>query len=85
MVVVNINLLVLLKEVETYDFPSMADEKGIPYGVYDMTYNQGHPTLSATLDIMGNRRGTLPDAGAFEFGLSRFPWEIFMSILTGKR
>ena len=29
------------EEVETYDFPSMADGKGIPYGVYDMTRNQG--------------------------------------------
>ena len=29
------------EEVETYDFPSIADGKGIPYGVYDMTKNQG--------------------------------------------
>ena len=29
------------QEVETYDFPSLALGKGIPYGVYDMTYNQG--------------------------------------------
>jgi len=29
------------EEVETYDFPSLADGKGIPYGVYDMTKNQG--------------------------------------------
>jgi len=29
------------EEVETYDFPSLADGKGIPYGVYDMTCNQG--------------------------------------------
>ena len=29
------------EEVETYDFPSMADGKGIPYGIYDMTKNQG--------------------------------------------
>ncbi len=29
------------EEVETYDFPSMADGKGIPYGIYDMTHNQG--------------------------------------------
>lgn len=29
------------EEVETYDFPSMAEGKGIPYGVYDMTRNQG--------------------------------------------
>ena len=29
------------EEVETYDFPSLSDGKGIPYGVYDMTKNQG--------------------------------------------
>jgi hypothetical protein len=29
------------EEVETYDFPSMADGKGIPCGVYDMMRNQG--------------------------------------------
>ena len=29
------------EEVETYDFPSMAEGKGIPYGIYDMTRNQG--------------------------------------------
>ncbi len=29
------------EEVEIYDFPSPADGKGIPYGVYDMTRNQG--------------------------------------------
>ena len=29
------------EEVETYDFLSLADGKGIPYGVYDMTINQG--------------------------------------------
>ena len=29
------------EEVETYDFPSMANGKGIPYGVYNMTCNQG--------------------------------------------
>lgn len=29
------------EEVETYDFPSLADGKGIPYGVYDITSNQG--------------------------------------------
>jgi hypothetical protein len=29
------------EEVETYDFPSLSSGKGIPYGVYDMTRNQG--------------------------------------------
>lgn len=29
------------EEVETYDFPSIASGKGIPYGVYDMTKNKG--------------------------------------------
>lgn len=29
------------EEVETYDFPSLAAGKGIPYGVYDITNNKG--------------------------------------------
>jgi hypothetical protein len=28
-------------EVQTYDFPSLADGKGIPYGVYEITNNPG--------------------------------------------
>ncbi len=38
------------EEVETYDFPSMADGKGIPYGVYDMTYNQGWVSVGTDHD-----------------------------------
>jgi len=38
------------EEVETYDFPSMADGKGIPYGVYDMTSNQGWVSVGTDHD-----------------------------------
>ena len=38
------------EEVETYDFPSMADGKGIPYGVYDMTHNQGWVSVGVDHD-----------------------------------
>jgi hypothetical protein len=38
------------EEVETYDFPSLADGKGIPYGVYDMTNNQGWVSVGTDRD-----------------------------------
>jgi Rhodopirellula transposase DDE domain len=38
------------EEVETYDFPSMADGKGIPYGIYDMTKNQGWVSVGTDHD-----------------------------------
>ena len=38
------------EEVETYDFPSLADGKGIPYGVYDMTINQGWVSVGVDRD-----------------------------------
>jgi len=38
------------EEVETYDFPSLADGKGIPYGVYDMTRNQGWVSVGTDHD-----------------------------------
>jgi len=38
------------QEVETYDFPSMADGKGIPYGIYDMTKNQGWVSVGTDHD-----------------------------------
>lgn len=38
------------EEVETYDFPSMADGKGIPYGVYDITRNQGWVSVGVDHD-----------------------------------
>lgn len=38
------------EEVETYDFPSMADGKGIPYGMYDMTYNKGWVSVGVDHD-----------------------------------
>ena len=38
------------EEVETYDFPSMADGKGVPYGVYDITRNQGWVSVGTDHD-----------------------------------
>ena len=38
------------EEVETYDFPSLANGKGIPYGVYDMTKNQGWVSVGTDHD-----------------------------------
>ena len=38
------------EEVETYDFPSLANGKGIPYGVYDMTINQGWVSVGVDRD-----------------------------------
>lgn len=38
------------EEVEAYDFPSLADGKGIPYGVYDMTANNGWVSVGMTHD-----------------------------------
>jgi len=38
------------EEVETYDFPSLADGKGIPYGVYDMTSNKGWVSVGTDHD-----------------------------------
>lgn len=38
------------EEVETYDFSSLADGKGIPYGVYDMTTNQGWVSVGTDHD-----------------------------------
>jgi hypothetical protein len=37
-------------EVETYDFPSLADGKGIPYGVYDITNNCGWVSVGTDHD-----------------------------------
>lgn len=38
------------EEVETYDFPSLADGKGFPYGVYDMTNNHGWVSVGTDHD-----------------------------------
>lgn len=38
------------EEVETYDFPSLADGKGIPYGVYDVTNNHGWVSVGTDHD-----------------------------------
>lgn len=38
------------EDVETYDFSSLADGKGIPYGVYDMTTNQGWVSVGTDHD-----------------------------------
>jgi hypothetical protein len=38
------------EQVETYDFPSLADGKGIPYGVYDVTNNHGWVSVGTDHD-----------------------------------
>ena len=38
------------EEVQTYDFLSLADGKGIPYGVYDLTTNQGWVSVGTDHD-----------------------------------
>ena len=38
------------EEVETYDFPSLADGKVSPYGVYDMANNQGWVSVGTDHD-----------------------------------
>ena len=38
------------EEVETYDFPSLAEGKGIPYGVYDMSKNQSWVSVGTDHD-----------------------------------
>jgi len=37
-------------EVQTYDFPSLADGKGIPYGVYDIANNHGWVSVGTDHD-----------------------------------
>lgn len=38
------------EETETYDFPSLADGKGFPYGVYDIASNQGWVSVGTDHD-----------------------------------
>lgn len=38
------------EEVETYDFSSLAEGKGIPYGIYDITTNQGWVSVGTDHD-----------------------------------
>ncbi len=38
------------EETEAYDFATLADGKGIPYGVYDMTNNQGWVSVGTDHD-----------------------------------
>ncbi len=38
------------EETETYDFPSLADGKGIPYGVYDIVNNRGWVSVGTDHD-----------------------------------
>lgn len=38
------------EEVETYDFPNLADGKGIPYGVFDITKNEGWVSVGTDHD-----------------------------------
>ena len=38
------------EETETYDFPSLADGKGIPYGIYDINKNKGWVSVGTDHD-----------------------------------
>jgi len=38
------------EDVETYDFPSLSDGKGIPYGVYDIAHNTGWVSVGTDHD-----------------------------------
>jgi hypothetical protein len=38
------------EKAKVYDFPSLADGKEIPYGVYDMTNNQGWVSVGTDHD-----------------------------------
>lgn len=38
------------EEVETYDFPSLSEGKGIPYGVYDIANNKGWVSVGSDHD-----------------------------------
>jgi hypothetical protein len=36
--------------VNTHDFPSYADGKAIPYGIYDVTYNRGYVAVGNSVE-----------------------------------
>jgi len=37
-------------DVNTYDFPDKKKEKAYPYGIYDLTHNEGWVSLSISRD-----------------------------------
>ena len=60
------------EEVETYDFPSLADGKGIPYGVYDMTSNQGWVSVGTDHDTAQFAVQTIRQWW-YQMGLATYP------------
>ncbi|EFK05576.1 rhodopirellula transposase [delta proteobacterium NaphS2] len=60
------------EEVETYDFPSMADGKGIPYGVYDIGKNMGWVSVGTDHDTAQFAVHTIRQWW-FQMGLESYP------------
>ena len=52
-------------EVEAYDFPSLADGKGIPYGVLDISNNHGWVSVGTDHDTSQFAVNTIRDQLAF--------------------
>ena len=60
------------EEVEAYDFPSLANGKGIPYGIYDMTANAGWVSVGTTHDTAQFAVATLRQWW-FRMGITMYP------------
>jgi len=59
-------------EVEVYDFLSKAEGKGIPYGVYDQTANQGWVSVGVDHDT-AEFAGETIKRWWYQMGLARYP------------
>ncbi len=59
-------------EVEVYDFLSKAEGKGIPYGVYDQTANQGWVSVGVDHDT-AEFAGEIIKRWWYQMGLARYP------------
>ena len=59
-------------EVEAYDFLSKAEGKGIPYGVYDQTANQGWVSVGVDHDT-AEFAGETIKLWWYQMGLSQYP------------
>jgi len=60
------------EDVETYDFPSLSDGKGIPYGVYDITNNTGWVSVGTDHDTAQFAVHTIRQWW-FQMGQSAYP------------
>ena len=60
------------EEVEAYDFPSLANGKGIPYGIYDMTANAGWVSVGTTNDTAQFAVATLRQWW-YRMGMAMYP------------